>query len=279
MVTNAPPEFYKAKELFESAKTPEEKLRALYEMLKTAPKHKGAHNLLVWITRQISKYKELVEKQKKRGGKKRPLIQKTGDLLISILGIENSGKSYFLNKITGVNVKISDIPFTTTKPQVGTVNYKGVLYQFVEVPATFETEFRQIVAISDYYILLLLPGDLEEQINRINEFTAGLYAFSLEEDEKYSIILNNFDAFSNVSSETLLETIIRKLKLIRVYPVDSKRAVLLDKGSTVKDFIEEINSKWLETFRFAKVFRNNKFVRAGLNYELEDGDIVEVRTR
>jgi len=277
MVTNAPPEFYKAKELFEEAKTPEEKLRALYEMLRTAPKHKGAHNLLIWITKQIAKYRELIEKQKRKGGKKRPLIQKSGDLLISILGIENSGKSYLLKKITGVDVKVSEVPFTTVKPQVGTINYKGVLYQFVEVPATFETEFRQIIAISDYYILLLIPGDLESQLNRINEFSAGIIAFSLEETDKYSVVLNNYDGFSGLDVNKLLEDIVKKLKLIRTYPINSKRAVLLKEGATIKDFIKEVNERWLDTFRFAKIQRKAKVVKAGLNYELQDGDIVEIR--
>jgi ribosome-interacting GTPase 1 len=277
MVTNAPPEFYKAKELFEEAKTPEEKLRALYEMLRTAPKHKGAHNLLIWITKQIAKYRELIEKQKRKGGKKRPLIQKSGDLLISILGIENSGKSYLLKKITGVDVKVSEVPFTTVKPQVGTINYKGVLYQFVEVPATFETEFRQIIAISDYYILLLIPGDLESQLNRINEFSAGIIAFSLEETDKYSVVLNNYDDFSGLDVNELLEDIVKKLKLIRTYPINSKRAVLLKEGATIKDFIKEVNERWLDTFRFAKIQRKAKVVKAGLNYELQDGDIVEIR--
>lgn len=52
MVTNAPPEFYAAKKKFEEAKTVEEKLEALKEMLRTAPKHKGSSNLLAWIKKR-----------------------------------------------------------------------------------------------------------------------------------------------------------------------------------------------------------------------------------
>ena len=279
MVVNAPIEFYRAKKKFDEAKTPREKLQALYEMLRTAPKHKGAHNLLVWITKQIAKYKELVEKEKRKKGKKKPLIQKTGDLLISILGVENTGKSYLLKMLTNASVGVSDIPYSTVKPVTGVKKYKGVLYQFVEIPATFETEFRSILSISNYYIVLLKPENLEEQLNIINEFAAGIVAFSLEDGPNYSLIVNKFDGFESIDIDNLLESIIRKLELIRVFPINSDHAVLLREGSTVKEFIEKLNESWLDRFVYAKVIRGNKKIRVGLNYVLKDLDIVELKLK
>jgi len=279
MVVNAPIEFYRAKKKFDEAKTPREKLQALYEMLKTAPKHKGAHNLLVWITKQIAKYKELVEKEKKKKGKRKPLIQKTGDLLISIVGVENSGKSYFLKMLTNANVEVSDVPYSTIKPVTGVKKYKGVLYQFVEIPATFETEFRSILSISNYYIVILKPENLEEQLNTINEFAAGIAAFSLEDGPNYTVIINRYNNFKDIDVNNLLEDIIKKLGLIRVFPINSDRAILLEKDSTVKDFIEKLNETWLDKFVYAKIIRGNKKIRVGLNYLLEDMDIVELKLK
>jgi len=280
MVTNAPLEFYYAKKKFDEAKSPEEKLKALYEMLKYAPKHKGSENLLEWIKKEIKKYKELVEKERKRRkGRGKPLIEKSGDILISILGVENSGKSYLLRKLTNAKVEISERPFTTVEPVTGICKYKGVLYQFVEIPATFDPEFRTIVSMSDYYILLLKPENLEEQIKRINEFTEGIVEFDLKEGENYSIIINKFNDFRNVNFEELLENILKKLKLIRVFPYNSDHAVVLREGSTVKDFIERINEKWLERFVYAKIERNGKRIRAGLNYLLQDFDVVELKLK
>jgi len=280
MVTNAPPEFYKAKEKFEKARTPEEKLISLYEMLRTAPKHKGAQNLLKWITKEIAKYKGLLEKQKKKSTKKKPLLQKTGDLLISILGIENSGKSYFLRKFTNAKVEVSEIPFTTKNPAIGTIFYKGVYYQFVEIPSTFDSEFRSILSISDYYILLLKHNeDLQEQINKVNEFSAGIVAFSFEDGENYTVIINKFNDFSDIKIEQILENIIKKLKLIRVFPMNSNHAILLKENSTIEDFIKTINKSWISKFRYAKVIRNNKIIKAGLNYLLRDLDIVEIKIK
>lgn len=280
MVTNAPAEFYVAKQKYEEAKTPEEKLKALYEMLKYAPKHKAAENLLKWITQRISEYEELIEKKKKTKKSSIKLIEKSGDLLISILGIENSGKSYFLRKFTNSNVEVSEIPFSTKEPAIGTIFYNGIYYQFVEIPSTFERKFRNILSLSDYFIIILRKDlDLEEQINRINEFSAGIIFFTLEDGEKYSIIYNDYNDFKLMNFNEILENIIKKLNLIRVFPFNSEHAVLLKKDSSVKDFIERINEKWLEKFRYAEVYRNNKKIRVGLNFKLEDLDIVELKLK
>ncbi|RLE34353.1 GTP-binding protein HSR1, partial [Candidatus Acetothermia bacterium] len=45
MPANLTPEFLKARERFRRAKTPEEKLTALEEMLATIPKHKGTDKM------------------------------------------------------------------------------------------------------------------------------------------------------------------------------------------------------------------------------------------
>ncbi|BFI73082.1 GTP-binding protein [Nanoarchaeota archaeon] len=279
MVTNAGPEFYAAKEKYENAKDPEEKLKYLYEMLKYAPKHKGSENLIAWIHKKISEYEKLIqEKEKKKGGGIK-LIEKSGDLLISIIGIENSGKSYFLRKFVNPNVEVSDIPFYTTEPIVGTIFYNCIYYQFVEIPATFERRFRSILSLSDYFIILLKREGIKEQLERINQFTEGIIEIREKEGEKYKIIYNDYNDFRDIDFYNILEEMIKKLKLIRIKPVDSDHCVLLNQGSTVKDFIEKINKKWLEKFVYAKIYRNKNFIRAGLNYTLEDKDIIELKLR
>ncbi|HIP90077.1 MAG TPA: TGS domain-containing protein, partial [Candidatus Nanopusillus sp.] len=85
--------------------------------------------------------------------------------------------------------------------------------------------------------------------------------------------------FKDIDVDNLLEIIIKKLGLIRVFPVNSDRAVLLEKGSTVKNFIEKLNESWLDKFVFAKIIRGGKKVRVGLNYLLEDMDIVELKLK
>ncbi|MCG2867938.1 MAG: 50S ribosome-binding GTPase [Candidatus Nanopusillus sp.] len=281
MVTNAGPEFYAAKEKYENAKTPEEKLKYLYEMLRTAPKHKGSEHLIAWINKKISEYEKIIEESKyKKGGGSIKLIEKSGDILISILGIENSGKSYFLRKFTNANVEVSEIPFSTINPAIGTIFYNCIYYQFVEIPSTFERKFRSILSLSDYYILILdEKRNIEEQLERINKFSEGIIEFSTIPNNKYKIIYNKFDDFKDINLQEILENIIKDLDLIRVKPIDSDHCVILNKDSTIKDFIEKINKKWIDKFRYAKIIRGDKIIRAGLNYKLEDRDIVELKLK
>lgn len=281
MVTNAPPEFFVAKKKFEEAKTPKEKLEALYEMLREAPKHKGASNLLLWIKKEIAKYKKIIEEENKRSSGKFKLIEKSGDLLISILGVENSGKSYFLKKFTKSNVEDSEIPFSTTNPAIGTLFYNGVYYQFIEIPSTFKKIFRTILTISDFFIIIIdARRDISEQFNRINKFSEGIIQFSEEEKDNYIIIYNKFDHFQDLKIEHILEKILERLNLIRVFPINSEHCVLLKKdNATVKDFIEKINKKFLNCFEYAKIKRKDKIIRGGLNFKLEDKDIVELKIK
>ncbi len=281
MVTNAPPEYYAAKKKFEEARTPEEKLLALQEMLRYAPKHKGAQNLIGWINKEISKYKKIIEKNKRKGKGGIRIIDKSGDILISIIGIENSGKSYFLKKFTNANVEVSELPFSTTYPAIGTIFKDCVYYQFVEIPSNFDSRYRSILSLSDYFIVILSKNyDIYEQLSRINEFCKGIIEFNMAEGSNYDIILNDFTDFKDINIDSLLEKIIKKLKLIRVKPIDNDHCVLLsENNSTIKDFIEKINKKWLEKFVYAKVYRNNTIIKVGLNFKLKDKDTVEIKIK
>ena len=58
MPANLTPEFLAARERFNRAKTLEEKLDALQEMLATIPKHKGTEKMQADIKRRIAKLKE-----------------------------------------------------------------------------------------------------------------------------------------------------------------------------------------------------------------------------
>ncbi|PIN84793.1 MAG: hypothetical protein COV47_05565 [Candidatus Diapherotrites archaeon CG11_big_fil_rev_8_21_14_0_20_37_9] len=139
MPINASIEFEKAKAKFDLAETPSEKLAALQEMRSTAPAHKGAEKLRAEITLKISRIKKDMEKQKQQDKKAAAghsiNIRKEGAGQIVILGMPNTGKSHLLNKISNVQVEEAPYPFTTSKPEIGTMDYKGAKVQIIEVPA------------------------------------------------------------------------------------------------------------------------------------------------
>ena len=50
----------------------------------------------------------------------------------------------------------------------------------------------------------------------------------------------------------------------------------LKKGANVRAFAERIHKDFLKNFRFARITRNGRLIQAGLNYALQDGDLVEL---
>lgn len=56
---------------------------------------------------------------------------------VAVVGETNTGKSTLLARLTGATCTISDKPFTTFKPEVGTALCNDVPVQVVEVPAVF----------------------------------------------------------------------------------------------------------------------------------------------
>lgn len=270
MPTNLPGEWYAIEKEYREEKDLKKKIELLKKLISATPKHKGTENLLADLRRKLSKLEDLLEKKSKRYGKKQVSIKKTGDILVAILGLTKSGKSTLLNELTKANVEVSEEPYTTKEPATGVCFYDGVLVQFVEIPSFFLPRHLAIAHTSN--ILLVLANSEEERrcVDKI-----------VEENniQKKRIYWSK----ENKDYNKLLEKIIEEAEVIRVFtkPVGKeveKRAVVLKKGSTLRDMIEKINSNWLKTFKFARVFDNSNFSgkRVGLNYELKDKDVVEL---
>ena len=51
-----------------------------------------------------------------------------------LLGQPNAGKSTFLNAVTNAAAKVGDYPFTTLKPQLGVVGWKGREFVLADIP-------------------------------------------------------------------------------------------------------------------------------------------------
>jgi len=67
MPANLTPQYMEAEEAYKRAITPEEKLAALEEMLRTIPKHKGTDKMQADIKRRIARMKEAGEAARKKG--------------------------------------------------------------------------------------------------------------------------------------------------------------------------------------------------------------------
>ncbi|MEM7816366.1 MAG: TGS domain-containing protein [Candidatus Aenigmatarchaeota archaeon] len=275
MPTNLTGEWYAIEKKYREEKDLKKKIELLKRLIAATPKHKGTENLLADLRRRLSKLEELSERRSKRSGGKEAAIKKEGDLLVSIVGLTKSGKSILLKELTNANVEISEQPYTTKTPVTGVCFYSVVLIQFVEIPSFFLPRDLSIAHISD--LILILANNEEER----KEVEKVLEKNRIQNKKIYWKV--DFKDSRKQDYKMLLEKIIQEAEVIRVFtkPVGKKveeRAIVLKNGSTLRDMIEKINSNWLNTFRFARVFDNSKISgrRVGLNYKLNDKDIVEL---
>ncbi len=264
MPVNFTTDYYKAEQKFLNAKTPEEKIIYLEEMIRVCPKHKGAENLLAQLHAKLARLKKEVERKERKGGKKEGL-RKEGEAQVCLVGEANVGKSTLLKKITSAEPEIDEYPYTTVRPEVGMMDYKGVKIQIVEIPSTFRPEYMSITRTTDLVVVVHRgsPEKVEELLDSRYIRTKRI-RINPEED-----------------AEKIKEKIWNALDLIIAYTKDGKSLspMALKKGSTVKDFAKRIHKDFVENFWYARLWRGGKEKQVGLNYVLEDGDIVEIKTK
>jgi len=270
MPTNVSYQYTQAEKKYVSAKTIEDKINYLKEMISQAPSHKGAEKLRAELNARLSKFKQQLEKQKSvKKGSYTLSIKKQGAAQICLVGT-NQEKSTLLEKLTNAKSKIS------YKPNIGILDYYGVKLQIVEIPLITEnfedTELGPtLLAIIQQSDLMILTFNNEKEYNLLQK--------KLKEIKTSFIIYNN--------QKNLPDLIWKRLGLIKIYTKQpgkehSKIPLALEKGSMVKDLAEHVHKDFIKKFKFARIWgKSAKFSRAqaGLNHKLEDDDVVELHLK
>jgi len=292
MPVNAGPQYFEAEKKYLAAKSREEKIAALEEMIKLLPRHKGAHNVLAQLKKRLSALKK--ESTKKAAAKPRFMIKKEGAAQICIIGATNSGKSSLLKALTGVDVEIADYPYTTKLPVVGMANVGDVQLQIVEIPSTFDSDFVSLLQTCDEIVVLI---DATQNFQKQFDMMRKILRENRLDDKKQVWVLNKSKSFADANMigisakegrniETLKEKIWSGLGLIRVYTKSPQKPKVIPPiavaiGSTVKDVAKCIHKDFLRNFSYARVFNNTQFSgrKVGLDFVLHDLDVVEIHTK
>lgn len=266
---NATVDYYKAEEKYNQARTRIEKIAALEEMIREIPKHKGTENTLAQLKSKLSKLKSQTSKK----GQRKEGIKKEGYAQVCILSMPNIGKSTLMKNITNAEPEVGDYPYTTFKPELGAMDYKGIKIQIIEIPSSFEPEYLSITRTADLVVLLYNDKkDLDELLKICDK--------NLIKTKK--IQLQRF-----TDPEKIKQDIWSALNLIIVYTRDrmkkkADKPMALKKGSSIEDFAKEIHKDFVKDFKFAKIWRKNDDVnekQVGLKYILKDEDVVEIYTK
>jgi uncharacterized protein len=136
MPTNVSPEYKKAEAEFRQARTPEDRLAALREMLRTVPKHKGTEHVQADIKTRIKELTEELAGPRKGGARTGPahVVHPDGAGQVALLGPPNSGKSALHDRLTGSHAAVGPFPFTTQFAQPGMLPHFDVGIQLVDLP-------------------------------------------------------------------------------------------------------------------------------------------------
>lgn len=172
MPANLPPEYYKLKHQLEEARTDDERLPLLEEMLRITPKHKGTEKVRVDLRRRITKLNQATgKKQAKKGHSYH--VPKHGAGQIALIGAPNVGKSQIVASFTNAKPTVSPAPYSTFEPVVGMLDYENIQFQLIDIPP-ITPDFVQpwvldIVRNSDYLLLVLslATDDVLDQIESV----------------------------------------------------------------------------------------------------------------
>lgn len=177
MPANLTPSYKAAEARYRSAKSADEKLDALEEMLRIIPKHKGTEKMRSDIKQRISKTKNQIEHSKASGKKGIDHhVPKEGAAQAILIGPANAGKSSLISSYTNANANVGEYPYTTLKPQPGMLPYENLNFQLIDMPPVsadfMEPWIPALARVSD--IILLVIGldnidELDSVIQRLND--------------------------------------------------------------------------------------------------------------
>lgn len=303
--TNQSPFYKKAEENFLSAKTDEERLNWLEEMIRECPKHKSSEKMLANLkTRRIKLVEKIerIKKSKKSSGSSQETIKKY-DMQVALIGETNSGKSSIISSITNANSKISENQFSTQIPIQGIMEYSGVQIQIIDLPSVKNENFDVGIAnTADLNLLVITElSQIEEikkfipkatgkklivfnKIDRLNEKEKRKISENLR-SKKYNFIMISCRNKQNV--EELKEKIFQSFNITRIYlkepgkgPTD--KPLIIHPNSTILDVAKKISKQMAQNIKEVHIWGpSSKFPnqKVGLSHIVKDKDIVEFRTR
>ncbi len=300
--TNQSPQYQKAQARYLQAKTNEEKLKWLEEMIRECPKHKSAEKMLANLKTRYIALKEKIERIKKTSkGSSKPGIKKE-DLQAVIVGFTNSGKSSLLSFLTNANPNISPYNFTTKTPAVGIMKHEGTSIQLIEIPA-INSEYYDRGMVNNADVILILVTDLNqiEKIRTLLSRAVGkqIIAFnkidllseiekrkveSTLKSKKYNFIM--ISAKTGGGIEELKNELFRNFGKMRIFTKEpgkekSDNPLILESDSDVENVARKIfgnSGKIKETKIWGP---SSKFPgqKVGLNHKLKDLDVIEFKTK
>ncbi len=200
MPANLPPDYYEAEKRYRAARSPDDKIQVLKEMLAIMPKHKGTDKLQADLKKRIAKHKEEADIRKTKGGRRKSgmdSIDREGAAQVLLIGPPNAGKSSLIESITNATPEVADYPHTTTKPLPAMMPFEDIQIQLVDLPPV-TADYLEPWAVSlmrncDAILLVVDVSteplkDVEMIVTKLGERKVSLVGFDVPEIDEWSPI-------------------------------------------------------------------------------------------
>jgi small GTP-binding protein len=277
-----------------------ERIRELRTILADLPGYRNGPyaDLRKWVETEL----EAARTRKRVVHRDSIAVRREGAAQIALVGPPNAGKSSLLQALSAIQIRTGDYAFTTTRPVAATTRLGGVLVQLVEIPGLIQGAaddrgggrallgvLRNADAILWCHACDRPVGELE--IIRREVAAAGIELPALlattkcdeaPPPEHLELPIVPVSVLDDASLDRLREALWALTGLIRVYLQDGGDPVALQPPATVLDVADTIHHELRESCTGARLWGPSaRFPgqQVGREYELLDGDTVEVLTR
>ena len=141
---------------------------------------------------------------------------------VGLVGFPNAGKSTFLNSVSAARPKIGDYPFTTLRPNLGTVQIYETSFIIADIPGLIEgaskgaglgLNFLKHISRTGHLLILLDPQNAERSVEDqlsvlMNELKS--YDPSLLEKSIW-LALNKKDTLDDIKQKEFIQIINKKI--------------------------------------------------------------------
>ncbi len=229
-------------------------------------------------------------------------VRREGAAQIALVGPPNAGKSSLLQALSSIQIRTGDYAFTTTRPVAATTRLGGVLVQLVEIPGLIEGAAddrgggRALLGVlrnADAILWCHACDRPAEELETIRgevaaagiDLPALLAATKCDEappPEHPELRVLPVSVLDDASLDRLREELWAMTGLVRVHLRDGGDPVALRPPATVLDVADTIHHELRERCTGARVWGPSaRFPgqQVGREYELSDGDTVEVLDR